>query len=45
MPAMQMEFNVSDKMMLAGLAVGDRINFILAYKDRTEIITKIEKVK
>ena len=45
MPAMQMEFNVSDKSMLKGLAVGDKISFMLAYKDRTEIITKIEKAK
>ncbi len=45
MPAMQMEFNVSNKAILSGLAVGDKIDFTLAYKDRTEIVTKIEKVK
>lgn len=45
MPAMQMEFNVRDAAMLQGLAVGDKIHFMLAYKDRTEIVTRIEKVK
>jgi len=43
MPAMQMEFFVKDKAMLKGLAVGDRVDFVLEYKHPTEIITSIKK--
>src|SRR4051812_38688479 len=32
MPAMQMEFFVKDKSLLKGLAVGDRVDFVLEYK-------------
>lgn len=43
MPAMRMEFYVSDKAFLDGLAVGDRIDFTILYKGGTETITKITK--
>lgn len=45
MPAMRMEFYVSDKKLLNGLAVGDRIDFTLRYKERTETIIEITKAK
>lgn len=45
MPAMRMEFYVTDKAMLKGLAVGDTVEFMLRYKDGQETISKIEKVK
>lgn len=45
MPAMRMEFYVSDKKLLDGLKVGDRVDFTLRYKDRTEIVTAISKEK
>ena len=43
MPAMRMEFYVTDKKLLNGLKVGDRIDFTLRYKDGTEIVTAISK--
>ncbi len=45
MPAMRMEFYVTDKKMLDGLKVGDAIDFTLRYKDRSEIIVGISKAK
>lgn len=45
MPPMRMEFFVSDKKLLSGLAVGDRVEFVLRYKDRTETIVAIKKAK
>lgn len=45
MPAMQMEFYVSDKALLSGLAVGDSVDFTILYKGGTETITKIGKAK
>lgn len=45
MPAMLMEFYVSDKKMLDGLNVGDAIDFTLRYKDRSETIVGISKAK
>jgi Cu/Ag efflux protein CusF len=45
MPAMLMEFYVSDKKMLDGLNVGDAVDFTLRYKDRSEIIVGISKSK
>lgn len=45
MPAMRMEFYVSDKKLLAGLSVGDRVDFTLQYKDRAEVLTAIKKTK
>ena len=45
MPAMRMEFYVTDKRMLDGLKVGDPVDFVLRYKDRTETIVKISKSK
>jgi Cu/Ag efflux protein CusF len=45
MPAMQMEFFVKDKSMLKGLAVGDRIDFVLEYKHPGEIIVSIKKTQ
>lgn len=43
MPAMTMEFFVSDKNMLDGLKFGDEIDFVIRYKDRNETIVKITK--
>ncbi|MBK6750361.1 MAG: copper-binding protein [Acidobacteria bacterium] len=45
MPPMLMEFYVTDKAMLKGLAVGDAVEFMLRYKDGQETISKIEKTK
>lgn len=43
MPPMRMEFYVSDKKMLDGLKVGDRVDFVLRYKDHTETVVNIKK--
>ena len=45
MPAMQMEFFVTDKTMLKGLNVGDAANFTLRYNDGQENIVAISKTK
>ena len=45
MPAMTMEFFVSDKKMLNGLKVGDKIDFVLRYKDHTETIVELKKAQ
>ena len=45
MPPMVMEFFVTDKTMLDGLKVGDRVDFVLRYKRPTETIIKITKAK
>ena len=45
MPAMQMEFYVKDKSLLKGLAVGDKVDFIIEYKHPTEIIVGITKAQ
>ena len=45
MPPMRMEFYVTDKAMLKGLAVGENVEFMLRYKDGQETISKITKVK
>lgn len=45
MPAMRMEFYVSDKKMLDGLNVGDAVDFTLRYKDHTETVVGISKAK
>ena len=45
MPAMKMEFYVSDKKLLDGVKVGDRVDFTLRYKDHTETIVDIKKAK
>lgn len=45
MPAMQMEFFVKDKALLKGLAVGDKVDFVVEYKHPTEIITSIKKAQ
>ncbi|MEP6903811.1 MAG: copper-binding protein [Actinomycetota bacterium] len=45
MPAMQMEFYVKDKALLKGLAVGDKVDFVIEYKHPTEIISGIKKVQ
>jgi Uncharacterized conserved protein len=45
MPAMLMEFFVSDKGMLEGLKVGDTVDFTLRYKDRSETVVAISKAK
>jgi Cu/Ag efflux protein CusF len=45
MPAMTMEFYVSEKALLTGLKVGDKVDFVLRYKDHTETIVSIKKPK
>lgn len=45
MPAMQMEFFVKDKSLLKGLAVGEKVDFVLEYKHPTEIIVSIKKAQ
>lgn len=45
MPPMRMEFYVSDKKLLNGLAVGDKVEFTLRYKDHTETIVDIKKTR
>lgn len=45
MPAMQMEFFVKDKEMLKGFKVGDKVDFVVQYKDPQEIITSIKKAQ
>ena len=45
MPAMQMEFYVTDKALLKGLAVGDKVDFVIAYKQGRETINSIQKTK
>jgi Cu(I)/Ag(I) efflux system periplasmic protein CusF len=46
MPPMRMEFNVADKKMLDGIAIGDKVDFTLRYKDHTETtIVDIKKAQ
>jgi Cu/Ag efflux protein CusF len=45
MPAMKMEFFVSDKKLLDELKVGDKVDFVIRYKDPTETIVGIKKVQ
>jgi len=45
MPAMQMEFFVSDKSLLKGLNVGDNAEFILRYNNGQETIISLSKTK
>ncbi len=45
MPAMRMEFFVSDKKMLDGLKVGDKIDFVLRYQDPTETLVSIKRAQ
>lgn len=45
MPPMQMEFFVSDKSMLKGLKVGDKVDFVIEYKHPTEKIVSIKKAQ
>jgi Cu/Ag efflux protein CusF len=45
MPPMKMEFYVSDKKILDGIKVGDRVDFVLRYKDHTETVVNIKKAK
>jgi len=44
MPAMQMEFYVSDKKMLDGLRVSDKVDFVLEDNAGAETIIKIKKL-
>lgn len=43
MPAMIMQINVSDRAILNGISVGDRVDFVLRYQHPTETIVKITK--
>lgn len=45
MPAMVMEFYVADKAELEKLKIGDKVDFVLEYKDGQEKIVSIEKAK
>jgi Cu(I)/Ag(I) efflux system periplasmic protein CusF len=45
MPAMQMEFFVSDKALLKGLKLGDEVDFTLRYNNGQETIIAINKSK
>ena len=45
MPPMIMEFYVSDKSLLSGVAVGDAVEFTLRYKHPSETIVSITKIK
>ena len=45
MPAMRMEFYVSDKKLLNGLKVGDPVEFTIRYKGGSETIVKLKKEK
>ena len=45
MPPMRMEFFVSDKKILNGVNVGDKVDFVIRYKDPTETIVSIKKVQ
>ena len=45
MPAMKMEFFVSDKKLLNNLKVGDKVDFVVRYKDPTETIVDIKKAQ
>ena len=45
MPAMRMEFFVSDKKLLNGLNVGDKVDFVIRYKDPTETIVSIKRAQ
>ena len=45
MPRMIMEFYVTEKKLLDGLKVGDKVDFVIRYKDHTETITDIKKAK
>ncbi|MGQ0540634.1 MAG: copper-binding protein [Blastocatellia bacterium] len=45
MAPMRMEFYVSDKKMLDRLSIGDQVDFMLRYKDGSEIIVGITKAK
>ena len=45
MPPMTMEFFVSDKKLLEGLKVGDKVDFVVRYKHPGETIVDIKKAK
>ena len=45
MPAMQMEFYVTDKALLKGLAIGDSVSFVIEYKGGRETINSIKTTK
>jgi Cu/Ag efflux protein CusF len=45
MPAMQMEFFVSDKALLKDLEIGDEVDFTLRYNNGQETIIAINKSK
>jgi Cu/Ag efflux protein CusF len=45
MPAMRMEFFVKDKSLLKGLAVSDKVDFVVEYKHPQEIIINIKKAQ
>ena len=45
MPPMIMEFYVTEKKLLDGLKAGDKVDFVVRYKDHTEKIVDIKKAK
>lgn len=44
-PAMQMEFFVSDKSLLKGLRIGNDVNFTLRYNNGQETIVSLSRTK
>ena len=45
MPAMKMEFYVTNKALLSGVVVGDKVDFVIEYKQGRETINSIYKTK
>jgi len=43
MPAMQMEFNVKDKLLLDKVKVGDRVDFTIVETEKGEYLTEINR--
>ena len=43
MPAMQMEWSVTDREMLKRVSVGDKVNFTVEDDNGTQIITELRK--
>jgi len=43
MPAMQMEWSVTDREMLKSIQVGDKVNFVVEDNNGTQVITELKK--
>ena len=44
MPAMKMEFYVKDRSILGGIAVGDKVDFVVEYTHSAETIISLKKI-